>query len=128
MAKRSTSSMSQSGSSLSLSTAQDPREAAEDSFCTLVMTIADELDKQNVVKIRYLNKRCLGAGKHKLSALEILEKLEEKGVFSFDHVLPLKQLLQRVDRIDLARSVESYAEAHSNIVKNSVQGLLSETF
>ena len=122
MARSSTSSISRSGSSLSLPTSQDAREAAEDSFSTMVVSISEELEKKDVEKIRYLYKRDLGAGRHKLSALEILEKLEEKGMFSFHYVFPLKRLLRKVYRIDLVRSVESYAEAHSSIVTNSVQG------
>lgn len=116
MARSSTSSMSRSGSSLSLPTAQDPREAAEDVFSTMVISVSEELEKKDVEKIRYLYKRDLGAGRHKLSALEILEKLEEKGIFSFHCVSPLKQLLRRVHRIDLVRSVESYAKAHSSVI------------
>ena len=122
MARSSTSSMSRSGSSLSLP-AQDPREAAEDNFNTLVINISEELEKKDVEKIRYLYKRDLGAGRYKLSALEILEKLEEKGIFSFRRIFSLKRLLCRVYRLDLVRSVESYAEAHPSIV--TVQGQCS---
>ena len=124
MARSSTSSMSRSGSSLSLPPPQDPREAAEDSFRTLVVNISEELEKKDVEKIRYLYKRDLGAGRQKLSALKSLDRLEEKGVFSFYCVLPLKQLLRNVHRLDLVPSVDSYAEAHSSIV--TVQGWFSE--
>ena len=112
--------MSRSGSSLSLPPPQDPREAAEDSFRTLVVNISEELEKKDVEKIRYLYKRDLGAGRQKLSALESLDRLEEKGIFSFYCVLPLKQLLRNVHRLDLVPFVVSYAEAHSSIV--TVQG------
>ena len=122
MARSSTSSMSRLGSSISLLTTQDPREAAESEFKTLIINISDALEELHVDKIRYLHRRDLGAEGDKLSALKILARLEEKGIFSFRFVLPLIELLERIHRLDLVPSVESYAEAHSNIVTNSVRG------
>ena len=122
MARSSTSSMSRSGSSISLLAPHDPREAAEHDFKTLISNTSDALDEAHVDKIRYLYKRDLGAEGDKLSALKILAKLEEKGIFSFRFMLPLIELLQRIRRFDLVHSVESYAEAHSSIVTDSIQG------
>ena len=124
MARSSTSSLSRSGSSISVLAPHSLCQTAENDFKTLVSNISDALEEIHVDKIRYLYKSDLGAEGDKLGALKILARLEENGVFSFRIVFPLIELLQRIRRFDLVRSVESYAEAHSGIVTDPVQGQL----
>ena len=115
-------SMSRSGSSLSLSDSQDPHITAEDDFKTLIVEIAENLDNHDVAKVRYCYKRILGGRRHKLNALSILEKLEEKGILSFKCAPPLEDLLRKIHRHDLLRLVQSYASTHPSVVTNSGSG------
>ena len=79
-------------------------------FKRLVVHLADALDDEDSRrKIRYLYKDRLGPGGDKMKTLEILEKLEEKGVFSARKVNPLESLLRDIDRCDL---IDVHLEPH----------------
>ena len=119
MANSYTSTMSRSSSLFSLATSQDPREAAEDDFKTLIVNISENLENHDLQKIHYCYKRNLGARRHKLNSLETLERLENIGIFSYQFVLPLNELLRRIHRCDLLTLVQSYSEDHSSIINRS---------
>ena len=122
MAINDTPTMSRSTSFLSLSESQDPRKKAEQDFKGLIVDISEHLNQQELNVLRYYYKRDLGAARDNLNALKILEKLEEKGIFSYQYVSPLNDLLQTVvRRIDLLPSLKSYVDKHPDIV-NSGKG------
>lgn len=114
--------LSSSASSLSSSESQDPNLTAEDDFKNLIVDISDNLAKEDLHKLRYCYKRHLGGRRQKLTALQILEKLEEKGFFSHQCVFPLKELLRRIPRYDLLSLVDSYAKKHSDILSDDQKG------
>ena len=77
-------------------------------FKRLVVQLAGSIDDEDSrKKIRYLYKDKLGHGYEKMNALEVLEKLEEKGVFSARNVHPLENLLKDSDHHDL---IETHLE------------------
>ena len=84
-------------------------------FKRLVVQLAGALDdEESRVKIRYLQKDKLGHGWEAMKALEILQRLEEKGAFSARNVQPLEALLRDMDRCDLIGShLEPYREKYA---------------
>lgn len=79
-------------------------------FKRLVVQLAGALDDEDSRgKMRYLHKDKLGPGhaSEGLKALELFNRLEEKGVFSARNVQPLEELLKNIDRCDL---VETHLE------------------
>lgn len=84
-------------------------------FKRLVVQLAGALDdEESRGKIRYLHKDKLGHGGEAMKALEILERLEEKGVFSARKVQPLEVLLRDMDRCELIESLlEPYRKKYA---------------
>ena len=84
-------------------------------FKRLVVQLASALDdKESRGKIRYLHKDKLGHGGEEMKALEIFERLEEKGVFAARNVQPLEDLLRNTDRCDLIDShLEPYRQKYA---------------
>ena len=119
MAINDTPTMSRSNSFLSLSEFQDPKETAEQDFKGLIVDISEHLNQQELEILRYYYKRYLGAARDNLNALKVLEKLEEKGIFSYQYVSPLKDLVRKVHRCDLLPSLKSYVDKHPDIVNSS---------
>lgn len=66
-------------------------------------------------KIRYLHKDKLGTGGESMTALEMLERLEGKGVFSARKIGPLEGLLRDCHRCDLIDThLEPYRQKYSH--------------
>ena len=115
--------MSSSVSSLSLS--DDSHAAAKRDFNALILRISDDLGRGDVDKLRYYYKGDLGSRvRAKRNALKILERLEERGLLSYRHILSLENLLQTINRHDLLSYVQSYATKHPNIATSLDQGEL----
>ena len=77
-----------------------PRSSSR--FHNLVVKIADELDDTAKDKIRYFYE--LGHHRNSLTALNMLEILQEKGVFTESKTEPLEDLLKSCNRYDLIES------------------------
>ena len=84
-------------------------------FKRLVVQLADALDDEDSKgKIRYLHKDKLGPGGETMKALDVFDRLEEKGVFSARNVEPLETLLKNCDRCDLINThLDPYRQKHS---------------
>lgn len=78
-------------------------------FRRLVLTIANVLDDRASRSVRYLYKNKFSQGGDDMKALEILEKLEENGVFSAKNIQPLEDLLKHISRCDL---IHTYLEPY----------------
>ena len=79
-------------------------------FKRLIVQLASSIDDEDTrKKIRYLYKDKLGHGAEKMTALEVLEKLEEKGMFSARNLPPLENLLKDSDHHDL---IETHLEPY----------------
>ena len=80
-----------------------------DKFKPMIIQLAQALRPEDVNSLRFCYKQSLKAGGSQMSdALEILENLEENGVFSSTHLTPLVDLLKDIQRHDLVGTVESY--------------------
>lgn len=83
------------------SNSQSQQPDISQDFHRCIVKVADGLnDEVTKEKIRYLYKPQLGSGEYR-TALSMLDKLQEKGVFSERNVEPLKTLLKDCDRHDL---------------------------
>ena len=78
-------------------------------FHRKVVKVAQELSDDDIENIVYLYRKKLGKKRRSMTALSILEKLQEKGVFSAGDVEPLIELLRDdCGRDDLATKFEQY--------------------
>ena len=94
----------------------------------LIVKLGDALnDDESKGKIRYLHKDKLGGAcgeDTKASALDLLKKLEEKGLFSARNISPLESLLKDVDRCDLIEShLEPYRRKYAHQLSQAGEGL-----
>ena len=79
-------------------------------FKRLVVRLGGALDDEEPKgKIRYLHKDKLGPGGESMKALDMLERLEGKGIFSARNIDPLESLLKDSDRCDL---IETHLEPY----------------
>lgn len=85
-------------------------------FKRLIVQLAGSLnDEESRGKIRYLYKDKLGHGAEAMKALEMLEKLEEKGVFSARNLHQLESLLKDSDHHDLVEThLEPYRKKYTD--------------
>ena len=80
-----------------------------DKFKPMIVQLAQALKPEDVESLRFCYKQSLKAsGSQMRGALEILENLEENGLFTSNNVAPLVQLLKDIQRHDLVSTVESF--------------------
>ena len=82
----------------------------------LILQLGDALEDEKVKeKIRYLHKDKLGTVREDIKALALLQKLEEKGLFSARKLAPLKSLLRDIERCDLFEShLDPFCQKYSH--------------
>ena len=80
-----------------------------DRFKPMIVQLAQALKPEDVHNLRFCYKHFLKAsGSQMNDALEILENLEENGVFTYNNVAPLVGLLKDIQRHDLVSTVENF--------------------
>ena len=80
-----------------------------DKFKPMIVQLAQALRPEDVNSLRFCYKHLLKAsGSQMNDALEILENLEENGLFASNNVASLIQLLKNIQRHDLVGTVENF--------------------
>ena len=80
-----------------------------DKFKPMVVQLAQALRPEDVNSLRFCYKQLLKAsGSQMNDALEILENLEENGLFTCNSLAPLVELLKNIQRHDLVSTVENF--------------------
>ena len=86
-----------------------------DKFKPMIIQLAQALKPEDVESLRFCYKNSLKAGGSQMKgALEILENLEENGLFTCHNLAPLVELLKNIQRHDLVSTVESYQSTLSS--------------
>lgn len=90
-------------------------------FKHVLNDIADEITVNQLSTLAFMYNVNLTSNQgEKLTALDILWKLIQKGTFAYDNTEPLKKLLGNIERYDLmARFVEPYQEKYGEQTKSS---------
>ena len=80
-----------------------------DKFKPMIVQLAQALKPEDVESLRFCYKHLLKAsGSQMKGALEILENLEENGLFTCNNLAPLMELLRDIQRHDLVGTVENF--------------------
>ena len=80
-----------------------------DKFKPTIVQLAQALKPEDVESLRFCYKHLLKAsGSQMKGALEILENLEENGLFTYNNLAPLMGLLRNIQRHDLVGIVENF--------------------
>jgi hypothetical protein len=80
-----------------------------DKFKPMIVQLAQALKPEDVESLRFCYKQLLKAsGSQMKGALEILENLEENGLFTCSNLAPLMELLRNIQRYDLVGTVENF--------------------
>ena len=74
-------------------------------FRKLLCDISEKLDENELEKFKYINEI---TGENVRSGLDVLKALEKQGIFSPQNTEPLAELLQDINRKDLADDVRAY--------------------
>ena len=80
-----------------------------DKFKPMIVQLAQALKPEDVESLRFCYKHRLKAsGSQMKGALEILENLEENGLFTCNNLAPLMELLRNIQRHDLVGTVKNF--------------------
>ena len=73
-------------------------------FRTMLKNAADQLTPEDVDALTYIHSLCK-SGSERPAALEVFRLLEVRGVFSADRLEPLEEILEGINRHDVANTV-----------------------
>ena len=89
-----------------------PRRSREDAFKDLLLKLSHNLADNDVDGLKFLDEIKLCKDEKKLSAIEVLQMLRERGKFSPNSCTNLYSMLTKINRHDLAALVKKYDDTY----------------